>query len=84
MMYAALLVLVTTAVLTPLSAVAQTAPSSSGAAPRWTIALGGASMHPLHGDEEDEGPVVIGAVGYGLSRHLRVEGEFTWRTATRS
>lgn len=41
-------------------------------------------MHPLHGDDEDEGPVVFGAVGYRMTRHLRVDGEITWRTATRS
>ncbi len=41
-------------------------------------------MHPLHGDDEDEGPVVFGAIGYRLTRHLRAEGEITWRTATRS
>lgn len=41
-------------------------------------------MHPLHGDDEDEGPVVFGAVGYRMTRHLRVEGEISRRSATRS
>ncbi len=41
-------------------------------------------MNPLHGDDEDEGPVVFGAVGYRMTRHLRIEGEFTRRATTRS
>ena len=50
--------------------------------PRWTVALGGAWMTPVHGDEGDEGPVYLGAVGYRVNRHLRAEAELTWRNAT--
>lgn len=81
--YVALLAVAATAALSPVPALAQSlAPTTD--APRLTLAVGGASINPLHGDDEDEGPVVFGAVGYRITRHLRVEGEFTRRTATRS
>ena len=50
--------------------------------PRWTVALGGAWMEPLHGDEKPGGPVYIGSLGYRLNKHLRAEGEVTWRNVT--
>lgn len=80
----ALCALAVVAVLSPLPAFAQSSTVPAVEAPRLTLAVGGASMHPLHGDNEDEGPVVFVAVGYRLTRHLRVEGEVTRRTATRS
>jgi hypothetical protein len=77
------LVVVGIGLMTPGMVFAQTA-SPTAETPRWTVAVGGAWMDPLHADEYEEGPVVMGAVGYALHRNLRVEGEVTWRTHTRT
>jgi hypothetical protein len=47
------------------------------------FSLGATSANPIHGDDYDEGVPVIGSVAVAITRRLSVEGEVTWRSASR-
>ncbi len=75
---AAAAVLAATGIFVP-HALAQASGQSPAAAPHWFVGLGGASMNPLHGDNEPEGDVLLASFGFTDNRRVRIESEVTRR-----
>lgn len=65
--------------LTAPHAFAQTSAQPPATALHWFVGLGGASMNPLHGDDEPEGGVVLASFGFTDNRRVRIEAEVTRR-----